>query len=70
MPNSRLMCRVHINTSCLSLSSVRSKQVVLKQNRVSYSENKAICNKAPIIPSNAVTLSNYKHPVKRTPSPP
>lgn len=32
-------------------------------NRIFYSEKKSICNKAPLIPSNMVTLNSYEHPV-------
>lgn len=65
--NDRLMCVECIQVPVVSelLSTVRSKQAILKQNGLFHSENKAICNKAPLILSNPVTINNYNDPAKR-----
>lgn len=58
-------------TECVQVPVVSLfEQAVLKQNRLFYSENKAICDEEPLISSNAISLNNYKYPVRRTPSPP
>lgn len=65
--NDRLMCVecIQVPVVCESLSTVRSKQAILKQNGLFHSEKKAICNKEPLILSNPVTTNNYNHPAKR-----
>lgn len=65
--NDRLMCVecIQVPVVCELLSTVRSKQAILKHNGLFDSENKAICNKEPFILSNPVTINKYNHPAKR-----